>query len=104
LAAINVSPLIFSPLPQTVWRKDGQIIHASEKVAQNNYGKSLVIKHASFEDAGSYTCEVSNGVGAAKSYSINLQMMGKLLKYWVCILNGKCCHFISACHTQVGSQ
>jgi hypothetical protein len=83
--------LIFRPLPQTVWRKDGQIIHASEKVTQNNYGKSLVIKHAAFEDAGSYTCEVSNGVGAAKSYSINLQIMGELFytclpKYWVCFV------------------
>lgn len=64
-----------TPLPQTVWRKDGQIIHASEKVTQSNYGKSLVIKHASFEDEGSYTCEASNGVGTAKSYSINLQVM-----------------------------
>jgi len=101
LAALTGSPLIFRPLPQTVWRKDGQIIHASEKVTQNNYGKSLVIKHAAFEDAGSYTCEISNGVGAAKSYSINLQIMGKLfytclLKFWVFILSDKCCHFLSA--------
>jgi len=84
LAALTVSPLIFRPLPQTVWRKDGLIIHASEKVTQNNYGKSLVIKHAAFEDAGSYTCEVSNGVGAAKSYSISLQIMGKL--FYTCLL------------------
>ena len=107
LAALTVSPLIFRPLPQTVWRKDGQIIHASEKMTQNNYGKSLVIKHAAFEDAGSYTCEVSNGVGAAKSYSINLQIMGKLfyaclLKFWVLILSDKCCHFLSACLSYTG--
>lgn len=76
--------LIFRPLPQTVWRKDGRMIHPSEKITQNNYGKSLVIKHAAFEDEGSYTCEVSNGVGAAKSYSVNLQIMGKsfLLLWW----------------------
>jgi len=107
LAALTVSPLIFRPLPQTVWRKDGTIIHASEKVTQNNYGKSLVIKHAAFEDAGSYTCEVSNGVGSAKSYSINLQIMGKLfytclLKFCVFILSGKCCHFPSACLSYAG--
>jgi hypothetical protein len=78
LAALILSHSIFRPLPQTVWRKDGQIIHASEKVTQGNYGKSLVIKHASFEDEGAYTCEASNGVGTAKSYSISLQVLGKL--------------------------
>ena len=102
-----MSPLIFRPLPQTVWRKDGQIIHASEKVTQNNYGKSLVIKHAAFEDAGSYTCEVSNGVGTAKSYSINLQIMGKL---YTCLLKFGSLFYLTnvvtfsllACHMQVG--
>ena len=30
-----------------------------------------------FEDAGDYTCEASNGVGLAKSYSINLEVLAK---------------------------
>jgi hypothetical protein len=79
LAFLILLGFICRPLPQTVWRKDGRIIQPSEKITQNNYGKSLVIRHAAFEDEGSYTCDVSNGVGTAKSYSVNLQIMGKLL-------------------------
>lgn len=63
-----------TPLPQVVWTKDGRPIQWSDKIQQNNYGKSLVIKHASFEDQGTYTCESSNGVGAAESYSIRLEV------------------------------
>lgn len=61
-----------TPLPQTVWSKNGKPLHWSDRITQGNYGKSLIIRHATFEDAGSYTCDVSNGVGNAQSYSINL--------------------------------
>lgn len=64
-----------TPLPQTVWSKNGQPIQSSDRITQGNYGKSLIIKHVNFEDAGAYTCEASNGVGEAKSYSINLEVM-----------------------------
>lgn len=64
-----------TPLPQIVWSKNGELIRASDRITQGNYGKSLIIKHVNFEDEGQYTCEASNGVGAAKSYSINLQVM-----------------------------
>ncbi|XP_037936247.1 neuroglian isoform X2 [Teleopsis dalmanni] len=64
-----------TPLPQTVWRKNGEPIKWSDRITQGNYGKSLVIRHAVFEDVGSYTCDVSNGVGNAQSYSINLQIL-----------------------------
>ncbi|XP_031628790.1 neuroglian-like isoform X2 [Contarinia nasturtii] len=63
-----------TPLPQTIWSKDGQAIHWNDRITQGNYGKSLIIRHATFEDAGSYTCEASNGVGNAQSYSINLKV------------------------------
>lgn len=63
-----------TPLPQTIWSKDGRPIHWNDRLTQGNYGKSLVIRHAEFEDAGSYTCEVSNGVGNAQSYSIHLMV------------------------------
>jgi neuronal cell adhesion protein len=62
-----------TPLPQTLWMKNGRPIPWSERIQQNNYGKSIVIKHVQLDDAGSYTCEVSNGVGQADSYSINLE-------------------------------
>ncbi|XP_073993820.1 neuroglian isoform X3 [Rhodnius prolixus] len=64
-----------TPLPQTVWTKSGNPLQQSERVTQGNFGKSLVIKHVEFEDQGTYTCEASNGVGEAKSYSISLQVM-----------------------------
>ncbi|KAG7310344.1 hypothetical protein JYU34_003117 [Plutella xylostella] len=63
-----------TPLPQTVWKKDGRSILSSQGVTQDNYGKTLVIKSAGYEDQGTYTCEVSNGVGTAQTYSINLNI------------------------------
>lgn len=73
---LNIFP--HRPLPQTVWSKDGRVIQSSDRVTQSNYGKSLIIKVVDFEDAGTYTCEVSNGVGALKSYSINLKVDGNI--------------------------
>lgn len=64
-----------TPLPQITWMRNGTGIPWSDRVSQGNYGKSLIIKHATFEDAGSYTCEASNGVGVAQSYSINLSVL-----------------------------
>lgn len=64
-----------TPLPQIVWSKNGELIRPSDRITQGNYGKSLIIKHVNFEDEGKYTCEASNGVGAAQSYSISLQVM-----------------------------
>lgn len=63
-----------TPLPQTVWNKDGRPIAWSDRVTQGNYGKSLVIKHASLDDRGSYTCDVSNGAGNPQSYTIILEI------------------------------
>lgn len=64
-----------TPLPQIVWSKDGRQINWGDRITQGNYGKSLIIRHATFEDAGSYTCESSNGVGNAQSYSIKLEVL-----------------------------
>lgn len=63
-----------TPLPQTVWRKDGAAIPWSSRLTQGQYGKSLVINNVGFDDQGSYTCEASNGVGSVQSYSINLEV------------------------------
>ena len=65
------------PLPQTVWSKNGKPIISSDRITQDYYGKSLLIRVVDFEDEGTYTCEVSNGVKEAKSYSINLKVYGK---------------------------
>jgi hypothetical protein len=63
-----------TPLPQTVWSKDGRSITWNDRVTQGNYGKSLIIRHTSLEDKGSYTCEVSNGAGQQQSSTINLEI------------------------------
>ncbi|XP_073957141.1 neuroglian-like [Choristoneura fumiferana] len=63
-----------TPLPQVVWKKNGSTILSSHRLTQDNYGKTLVIRRVGYDDQGSYTCEVSNGVGTAQTYSINLQI------------------------------
>ncbi|KAG5892872.1 hypothetical protein JTB14_032595 [Gonioctena quinquepunctata] len=63
-----------TPLPQTVWKKGSRLVQSSNRITQGNYGKSLIIKVVDFEDEGTYTCEVSNGVGESKSFSINLDV------------------------------
>ncbi|XP_050313304.1 neuroglian isoform X2 [Anthonomus grandis grandis] len=70
-----------TPLPQTVWYKDGKPIRSMDRITQGHYGKSLIIKMVDFEDKGTYTCEVSNGVGELKSYSINLDVLA--LPYFI---------------------
>lgn len=65
-----------TPLPEIRWRKQGGALPWG-RTTYDNYGKTLVVKHVDFEDAGDYTCEASNGVGLAKSYSINLEVLAK---------------------------
>ena len=65
-----------TPLPEIRWRKKGGALPWGRST-YDNYGKTLIIKHVDFEDSGDYTCEASNGVGLAKSYSINLEVLAK---------------------------
>jgi len=62
-----------TPLPEMRWTKKGGALPQG-RTNYDNYGKTLVIKHVDYEDEGDYTCEASNGVGIAKSYSINLKV------------------------------
>jgi len=62
-----------SPLPEIRWtKKDGVLPQG--RTEYDNYGKTLVIRHVDFDDEGNYTCEASNGVGIAESYTINLKV------------------------------
>ncbi|KAF4518843.1 hypothetical protein B566_EDAN006694 [Ephemera danica] len=63
-----------TPLPQIRWTKKGGPLPL-DRVSQGNYGKSLIIKHVTFEDQDNYNCEATNGVGQAKSYSIDLKVL-----------------------------
>ncbi|KAJ7986246.1 hypothetical protein DPEC_G00337960 [Dallia pectoralis] len=51
------------PLPAITWLKDGQPIRASNMVRVLSGGRSLRLIHASVEDAGRYSCIVSNTAG-----------------------------------------
>ena len=62
-----------TPLPEIRWTKKGGALPQG-RTTYDNYGKTLVIKKVDFDDEGDYTCEASNGVGIAKSYSIQLKV------------------------------
>ncbi|XP_076007425.1 hemicentin-1 [Genypterus blacodes] len=51
------------PLPAVAWLKDGQPIRATSSVRVLSGGRSLRLMHAAVEDAGRYTCVVSNSAG-----------------------------------------
>lgn len=63
-----------TPLPSTTWYKDDVPIEWNDRIVQGSYGKSLIIRHTNFKDAGSYRCDVSNGVGSSKSSEMSLQV------------------------------
>ena len=58
-----------TPLPAIKWTRMGQPL-PMDRITYENYGKTLVIKHVDFEDAGEYKCEASNGVGRPRYYFI----------------------------------
>ena len=60
-----------TPLPEIRWTKRGGALPQG-RTNYDNYGKTLEILHVDFDDEGDYTCEASNGVGIAQSYSISL--------------------------------
>ncbi|CAB1323870.1 unnamed protein product, partial [Coregonus sp. 'balchen'] len=51
------------PLPAITWLKDGRPIRASSSVRVLSGGRSLRLMHAAVEDAGRYSCIVSNTAG-----------------------------------------
>ncbi|KAM4629779.1 hemicentin-1 [Polymixia lowei] len=51
------------PLPAITWLKDGRPIKATSSVRILSGGRSLRLMHARVEDAGRYTCIVSNSAG-----------------------------------------
>lgn len=65
-----------SPLPQTIWHKNGSTVQTSERVKVWNYGKILHISSARNEDKGIYSCHVRNGVGPTQVHDIELDVVG----------------------------
>ncbi|XP_014218355.1 neuroglian [Copidosoma floridanum] len=66
-----------TPLPSITWYKDGSKLQFNRSIITMNYGKSLFIKQVDFEDKGTYTCKVSNGVGLNQSHSVELEVESK---------------------------
>lgn len=63
------------PLPETQWSKKNGLL-PFDRVEYANYGKSLVIRYADFQDSGQYECEATNGVGTAATYSMEVEVQG----------------------------
>ncbi|XP_036375886.1 hemicentin-1 [Megalops cyprinoides] len=61
------------PLPSITWLKDGRPISTSSSVRVISGGRTLRLMHASVEDAGRYTCIVSNTAGEErKSFDLGI--------------------------------
>ncbi|XP_032380766.1 hemicentin-1 isoform X2 [Etheostoma spectabile] len=61
------------PLPAISWLKDGRPIKATSAVRILSGGRSLRLMHAAVEDAGRYTCIVSNSAGEErKNFDLNI--------------------------------
>ena len=74
-----------TPLPNIRWTRIGKEL-PRDRITYENYGKTLVIKHVDFEDAGKYQCEASNRVGRPKTHTIQIQVslqMGSNMSKWV---------------------
>ncbi len=48
-----------------------------QRISFENYGKTLVIKHVDFEDAGRYQCQATNNVGRPKFHTIKVEVQAK---------------------------
>uniref|UniRef100_A0A4W6D352 Hemicentin-1 n=1 Tax=Lates calcarifer TaxID=8187 RepID=A0A4W6D352_LATCA len=64
------------PLPSISWLKDGRPIKASSSVRILSGGRSLRLMHAAVEDAGRYTCIVSNSAGEERK-NFDIDILGK---------------------------
>lgn len=49
----------------------------SSKYTYTNYGKTLQIKSVDFDDAGTYECVGSNGVGTPITHAMTIDVHGK---------------------------
>lgn len=79
------------------WKKSNSSNFPHERVDYENYGKTLVIQYVDFEDEGTYECEASNGVGVAKSYSMNVEVQGRFTAHVVYLLKSFNAKLIAHC-------
>ncbi|KFP35424.1 Papilin, partial [Chlamydotis macqueenii] len=66
-----------SPFPRVEWMKDGRPVSSDRHTYQSD--SSLVISHAKPEDAGTYTCLVSDGRTESRQIQLQIIAQGSLL-------------------------
>ena len=84
----NASP----PVSEVLWKKDGAVIARNTSVENSNlritiphYNESqiqLTVLHTTSQDAGNYTCSVTNGVGNSSDTTV-IVIEGLFLMYKV---------------------
>lgn len=66
------------PIPEVKWSKRGSEMYSS-KFTYTDYGKTLRIRNVDFDDAGTYECVGSNGVGTPITHAMTLTVNGNFL-------------------------
>ncbi|GFY07484.1 neuroglian [Trichonephila clavipes] len=69
-----------TPLPEIKWSKRRSEMY-SNKYTYINYGKTLHIKSVDFDDAGTYECVGSNGVGTPITHAMTIAVHA--IPYWI---------------------
>ncbi|GFQ74968.1 neuroglian [Trichonephila clavata] len=69
-----------TPLPEIKWSKRRSEMY-SNKYTYTNYGKTLQIKSVDFDDAGTYECVGSNGVGTPITHAMTVGVHA--VPYWI---------------------
>ena len=65
-----------TPLPNITWRRKDKSL-PQDRILYENYGKTLVVKHVDFEDAGEYQCTAKNGVGRPIEHTVQVEVQAK---------------------------
>lgn len=71
-----------SPKPELRWQKDGEEIGPTERRFFTAGNQLLIIVETREEDAGTYTCEMTNTLGAHKDSAILSVIPGMSRPFW----------------------
>ncbi|KAG8193026.1 hypothetical protein JTE90_028143 [Oedothorax gibbosus] len=69
-----------TPLPEIKWSKRRSEMYSS-RYTYTNYGKTLQIRSVDFDDAGTYECVGSNGVGLPLTHAMTIDVHA--IPYWI---------------------
>ncbi len=66
------------PVPEITWFRNTRKLTETDNVIIKGTGSILRLPYVTMEDAGSYMCAASNGVGQKAKQSIMVQVYSKL--------------------------